>query len=554
MNVMQVWRIWIYYRLSRDDDKEMNSLKNQRRILMDYIEQHGHIFVGESFDDNVSGMTFDRDGIEEIYKAASEHKMDVVLVKDLSRLGREKIQTAIFIDYLRRQGIRVISVTDNTDSFNEDDEFRMDMSQFINHMYARDVSKKVRYGYRQKQKDKGICNMPPMGYYKDKNTGKIIVKNEPANIVKEIYAMYLDGYGFKAIAEKLNKDGKKSPSYYQKLYNDKNQGYNKPAITFKYLWDPTAVKRVLTNEFYTGTLICHVEETDKAKKIRRKVPVEEQFRHENFAPVIIPKEVWDKVQTLIEAKKENKVRASSGKPYHRYTGLLKCGDCGCTFVAKIRRWKDKPDRIEYVCYGYHRYKGYCTSHRVQEKDLDNLVYKELLRLKSESEKNWLSIEDDVKKWLRNKASTEKQIAEAKITVSNLELDIENILMERINDKENRSIYDRMIEKKKKQIEEFRIKINELINLEETVKKRRKVIKENIDMLDSIIAEGAISNVNLRLLIQEIQVLELENDELAIVIAINTPFGEYGEVFDADGNVTLAHRGNYKPIPLTEQSP
>lgn len=554
MNVMQVWRIWIYYRLSRDDDKEMNSLKNQRRILMDYIEQHGHIFVGESFDDNVSGMTFDRDGIEEIYKAASEHKMDVVLVKDLSRLGREKIQTAIFIDYLRRQGIRVISVTDNTDSFNEDDEFRMDMSQFINHMYARDVSKKVRYGYRQKQKDKGICNMPPMGYYKDKNTGKIIVKNEPANIVKEIYAMYLDGYGFKAIAEKLNKDGKKSPSYYQKLYNDKNQGYNKPAITFKYLWDPTAVKRVLTNEFYTGTLICHVEETDKAKKIRRKVPVEEQFRHENFAPVIIPKEVWDKVQTLIEAKKENKVRASSGKPYHRYTGLLKCGDCGCTFVAKIRRWKDKPDRIEYVCNGYHRYKGYCTSHRVQEKDLDNLVYKELLRLKSESEKNWLSIEDDVKKWLRNKASTEKQIAEAKITVSNLELDIENILMERINDKENRSIYDRMIEKKKKQIEEFRIKINELINLEETVKKRRKVIKENIDMLDSIIAEGAISNVNLRLLIQEIQVLELENDELAIVIAINTPFGEYGEVFDADGNVTLAHRGNYKPIPLTEQSP
>ena len=311
---------------------------------------------------------------------------------------------------------------------------------------------------------------------------------------------------------------------------------------------------MLTNEFYTGTLICHVEETDKAKKIRRKVPVEEQFRHENFAPVIIPKEVWDKVQTLIEAKKENKVRASSGKPYHRYTGLLKCGDCGCTFVAKIRRWKDKPDRIEYVCNGYHRYKGYCTSHRVQEKDLDNLVYKELLRLKSESEKNWLSIEDDVKKWLRNKASTEKQIAEAKITVSNLELDIENILMERINDKENRSIYDRMIEKKKKQIEEFRIKINELINLEETVKKRRKVIKENIDMLDSIIAEGAISNVNLRLLIQEIQVLELENDELAIVIAINTPFGEYGEVFDADGNVTLAHRGNYKPIPLTEQSP
>ena len=163
MNTIQAWRIWIYYRLSRDDDKEMNSLKNQRQILMDYIERNGHQFAGESFDDNVSGMTFERNGIEEIYRAAAEHRMDVVLVKDLSRLGREKIQTAMFIEYLRSHNIRVISVTDNTESFNEDDEFRMDMNQFINHMYARDVSKKVRYGYRQKQKDKGVCNMPPMG-------------------------------------------------------------------------------------------------------------------------------------------------------------------------------------------------------------------------------------------------------------------------------------------------------------------------------------------------------------------------------------------------------
>ena len=109
---------------------------------MDYIERNGHQFAGESFDDNVSGMTFERNGIEEIYRAAAEHRMNVVLVKDLSRLGREKIQTAMFIEYLRSHNIRVISVTDNTDSFNEDDEFRMDMNQFINHMYARDVSKR----------------------------------------------------------------------------------------------------------------------------------------------------------------------------------------------------------------------------------------------------------------------------------------------------------------------------------------------------------------------------------------------------------------------------
>ena len=549
MNTIQAWRIWIYYRLSRDDDKEMNSLKNQRQILMDYIERNGHLFAGESFDDNVSGMTFEREGIEKIYEAAAEHKMDVVLVKDLSRLGREKIQTAMFIEYLRSHNIRVISVTDNTDSFNEDDEFRMDMNQFINHMYARDVSKKVRYGYRQKQKDKDVCNMPPMGYYKDKLKDEIVIMDEPAEIVREIYTMYLDGFGFKAIAEKLNKDGKKSPSYYQKLYNNKNQGYNKPAITFRYLWDPTAVKRVLTNEFYTGTLVCHIEETDKAKKIRRKVPKEEQFRHENYAPVIIPKDVWDKVQNLIESKKETNVRASSGNPYHRYTGLLKCGDCGCTFVAKIRKWGDKPDRVEYVCNGYHRYKGYCTSHRVQEKDLDALVYKELSRLKSKAQGNWLAIEDEVKKWLSNKWNTDRKIRDYRAMIENLELEQENILIERIRDMENRAAYDRILEKRKGEIENLKTRIQDMLNMEQTIKKRKKEIKESIDILDGIIAEGAISNVNLRLLVKEIIVLDMENNELALVIAMNAPFGKYGEIFDDDGNVTLAHNGDYKPISV-----
>ena len=549
MNKTVQWRIWIYYRLSRDDDKEMNSLKNQKQILMDYIERNGYQFAGESFDDNVSGMTFVREGIEEIYKAAAERKMDVVLVKDLSRFGREKIQTAMFIEYLRSHNVRVISVTDNTDSFNEDDEFRMDMNQFINHMYARDVSKKVRAGYRQKQKDKGVCNMPPMGYYKDKLKDELVIMDEPAEIVREIYTMYLDGYGFKSIAEKLNKNGKKSPSYYQKVYNNKNQGYNKPAITFRYLWDPTAVKRVLTNEFYTGTLVCHVEETDKAKKIRKKVPKEEQFRHENYAPVIIPKEVWDKVQKLIESKKEMNIRASSGNPYHRYTGLLKCGDCGCTFVAKIRKWKDKPERIEYVCNGYHRYKGYCTSHRVQEKDLDALVYKELSRLKSKAQGNWLAIEDEVKKRLSNKGNVDKKIKDYRAMIENLELEQENILIERIRDMQNRAAYDRILEKRKVEIENLKTKIQDIMNMEQTVKKRKKEIKESIDILDGIISEGAISNVNLRLLVKEIIVLEDEVNKIALVIVMNAPFSGYGEIFDNDGNVILAHNGDYKPIPL-----
>lgn len=113
--------------------------------------------------------------------------------------------------------------------------------------------------------------------------------------------------------------------------------------------------------------------------------------------------------------------------------------------------------------------------------------------------------------------------------------------------ENRAACDRILEKRKVEIENLKTRIQDILNMEQTVKKRKKEIKENIDILDGIIAEGAISNVNLRLLVKEITVLDMDNNELALVIVMNAPFGKYGEIFDDDGNVTLMHNREYKPI-------
>ena len=107
-----------------------------------------------------------------------------------------------------------------------------------------------------------------------------------------------------------------------------------------------------------------------------------------------------------------KVRASKGKPCHRYTGLLKCQDCGSSFTCKVRKWHGKPDRIEYICNGYHRYgKEHCTSHRIGEADLDRLIYDELLNIKSMAEHNYACIESDVKRWLAQKNTAERKIRE-----------------------------------------------------------------------------------------------------------------------------------------------
>ena len=179
-------KVWLYCRLSRDEDEEMNSLNKQRRILEDYANQNGYEIVGQSFDDNVSGMTFQRKGLGELELAVEENRIEAVLVKDLSRLGRHRTQTALFIDHLRENNVKVISVTEGIDTANENDDLLIGFKQIFNDFYAKDISKKVRAGVRQKQKNGLIVNLP-MGYYKDRNTNQIHIDEVAADIIKEVY-------------------------------------------------------------------------------------------------------------------------------------------------------------------------------------------------------------------------------------------------------------------------------------------------------------------------------------------------------------------------------
>ena len=131
-------KVWLYYRLSRDEDKELNSLSNQRNIIYHYAITNGHEVVGESFDDNVSGMHFNRAGIDKIYEVVEAGRIEAIVVKDLSRLGRHRTQTALFIDYLREHNVRVLSATENIDTFNEADDLIIGFKGLVNDFYARD--------------------------------------------------------------------------------------------------------------------------------------------------------------------------------------------------------------------------------------------------------------------------------------------------------------------------------------------------------------------------------------------------------------------------------
>lgn len=528
-------KVWLYYRLSRDEDAELNSLNNQRNILVEYANANNHEIVGESFDDNVSGMHFNREGISKIYEQVENKAIDAIIVKDLSRLGRHRTQTAMFIDYLREHDVRVLSVTENIDTSNEDDDLMIGFKGIFNDMYARDISKKIRAGYKQKQKN-GIVITVPLGYFKDKNTNEIVIVEEEAEIVRKIFDLYLSGYGLKAIAKKLNDEGIKSPQYYQnKMYNKKLPS-NKPEITVRYLWVNTTVKRILQNEFYIGTVTCHKTYTSKINHIRKVLPEEEQFKHENFAPAIISKDKWEQVQFLLSSKRNNNVRASSSNPCHRYTGLIECGDCGCTFVCKKRKWKDKPERIEYNCNGYHRYgKEHCTAHRIDEEYLDKLIYDELMSIKDEALANYKSIESDVKKWMSNKNSVNNKLKHLNTSLEQRKSDQKEILLERIRDREHADIYTEMLEKCESDIQKLEDEIKSIQDYNSTIKKRKAEMKDSVEIIEEIIKEGAISDANLRLLVNKIIIFE-KDKKLSIKIKLNAKFQRHKDCYNDNGIV------------------
>lgn len=522
-------KVWLYYRLSRDEDEELNSLNNQRKIIYNFAVSNGHEVVGESFDDNVSGMHFNREGIDKIYEVVEAGKIEAIIVKDLSRLGRHRTQTALFIDYLREHDVRVLSATENIDTFNENDDLIIGFKGLVNDFYARDGSRRVRTGYRQKQKE-GIVTIPPFGYFKDKNTKKVVVVEESAETVRLIFSAYVGGSGMKAIARTLNEQRRKTPALMQMELLNKRLPNTQDGILKKYLWDATMVARILRDESYIGTLICHKSERNKINKTFRFTDTAEQFRHENYLPMIVTREIWEQAQALLAERKEKNVRAGANRGILRYGGLLRCKDCGRTFIGKRIKLKSG-ERVAYVCDTYHRYgKEHCSSHMVDEEALDRLIGAEILRTKKMYEENWSRMEWLIEKWTPKASTASAKISKLQEHILLLEEEVEVILMERIRDKANAERYDRMIAKREEQIAEAKKQIEELQNTSEMLRSRQAKLKRDISLIDDILRESKMSEAHLRMLVEKILVHE-EDGRLDLEIRLKAPFRDHLDVFE-----------------------
>lgn len=418
-------RVWIYARLSNDDDQEMNSLLNQQEICHGFAEQHGYTIVGQSFDDNVSGMKFNRHGLDELTAAVDAGKINAVIVKDLSRLGRHRTQTALFIDYLREHQVRVISATEGIDTFCDEDDLIIGIRGLMNDYYARDISKKIRAGYRQKQRE-GIVITPPFGYWKDRNTNTIELHSEASETVRMVYSLYLQCHGQKEIARRLNALGRKTPAQLRAEQCGREVCAASKTKDGRYVWTYASVKNILVEEAYTGVLINHRSETNSGKA--KRLEQAEWYRHENFFPVIIERDIWQKVQQKLKAQARP---ANGNKAKHRYAGLILCKECGSPFVPMIRYWNGKR-RVEYVCKGYHRNgKSYCSSHRIHEELLDAAVQEFAQTMRIRMAEDQKELKQKQKMWALRKPILDAHIFALQEKIQKVEQEVDLLTMSKI---------------------------------------------------------------------------------------------------------------------------
>ncbi len=297
---------------------------------------------------------------------------------------------------------------------------------FNNHCVSADIGKKIRAGYRQKQKD-GLVITPPFGYWKDRNTNQVLVQPEAAETVQLIYALYLQGCGQKEIARRLNSLGRKTPAQIM----TERLGYDsqKPHKTRdgQFLWTYASVKNILMEEAYTGVLNNHRREYNNGKV--KRIDETDWYRHEGFFPVIIEKQEWEQVQALLKRQARP---ANGNQAKHRYAGLLTCRECGNAFIPMIRCWNGSR-RVEYVCRGYHRNgKGYCSSHRIHEAVLDKAIWDYTKKLRAQYAAELKKVTQLQKQWALRKPVLDAHCLTLQKEILRLEQEVDALVMEKLN--------------------------------------------------------------------------------------------------------------------------
>lgn len=370
----------LYERLSRDDELEgeSNSIVNQKEILEEYASKNNLTNIIHFTDDGISGTQFDRPGFMEMMNGVNTGNIGCIIVKDMSRLGRDYLKVGQCMEILRQKGVRLIAINDNVDSFYREDDFTP-FRNIMNEWYARDTSRKIQSTFRSKgESGKHTASTPPYGYIKDeKDKNKWIVDEKAAEIVRRIFNLTMQGNGPYRIAKILESEKVDIPAYHQQklgygLYQSKN-------FEHPYRWCSSTIASILKKQEYLGHTVNFKTRKHFKDKKSKYVSEDNWLIFENTHEPIIDQETFDNVQRI----RGNVKRYPDGwGEYHPLTGLMYCADCGSKmYVHRTSNYKNIP---YYTCSAYT--KTPCgmlcpSAHRIKAEVVLNLIQDTLKDIK-----------------------------------------------------------------------------------------------------------------------------------------------------------------------------
>lgn len=505
------FKVGIYIRLSRDDGNiESDSIVSQRSLLNQYIKENNLTKVDEYVDDGFTGINFERPSFKRMINDVESGKVNMIITKDMSRLGRDYIGTGELIEkYFPNKNVRYIAINDGIDTFI--DNTNNDIAPFkaiMNDMYAKDISKKVKTSLHSRMKEglyvSGRC---PFGYMKDPvNKNHLVINEEQAKTVKLIFDLALKENTYHFIAQYLTQRKIKTPaSYYNYVWNTKCINTN--CISQEYgVWVDTTIKAILTNRIYTGDAV-----QGKTKKINYKLKKtvknnpDDYIIVENTHEAIIDKSTFNYIQTLLPKN----VKRPEKKRFYLLDGLLYCGDCKHRITI---RYQNKTGRSYTTCDYYRTYSKYhvCTTHTNNYEALERVILDNIIGVcKKYLDKN--KVKDSIGNIspLDNTLKIKKQIESLGLINNKLTENLDKTYMNMLKGIIDEEQYVRVSESLKQEIENNRKNIDNLKNENsESNKIDKKLIDKYINeflSLENLVRELIINLVEKIYIYQDKQV-------------------------------------------------
>ena len=501
-----------YCRISVDEelDRDNVSIENQKAIIQDYVNQR---FPGSTLtfyeDRDRSGYTFEqREGYQALRKELMAHQFDILIVKDFSRFSRRNSRGLVELEDLRDAGVRILSIGDGIDYPNDDDWLKIQFQFLINEMPVTDASKKVRAVVKRRQKDGKWITAAPYGYKVNARQEFEVVPTE-AEVVRKIFELYIDGWGYKRIANWLTDEGIPTPRMSERERKEaEGKEYKRPV---KQVWAIVTVQGILDNDFYIGTMRQSKYTRKKINGKDGKKDVDEQIVIENHHQAIISYRDFRIAQELRQSRAKSDYRGVK-KYENTYTGFLVCGDCGSPMFSMSR-----PDlRDAYRCGTYHRQglKG-CTSHYIRVDVLDKLL-KEYLRKVRETSAEMIEIlQNDIQKQDEDLAEKETAADNMEAVLEELQEELQIAKRQRVRDllkrPQNEAIINRTYDEMEADIENRISSLEKQIELtknrENTIIRVNRAAKTAIEVFDEILEKDKLDPKDLHLIIDKIYVYE-----------------------------------------------